>query len=329
MLLPGTQMHLVTFLFICIETVILFYLLIYRLARPDDKNTGLNVILVLVLLMYNITGGFLPDANLPGSFYAQMSVAYFTGFMTPCYFPYYVYHAFSLEKMKFHAFKGVLIFLVAPYAVFVGVFGGSGSLETAKNLLILPVLYASWVIVTLVKAVKFKYNNDLSAPGAREEMGITFISLTPWVMLPVIDYFNWGQAVEAATTNTGFLLLLGLQLKQHITKLRNERKRLIESEENLINWNEKLKEEVDKRTKELEQISMEQRIKDNSEKYTLTAREKEIAVLICRGNSYKQIGEALFISERTATKHAQNIFDKVKVSNKLELLNKLNVSPSD
>jgi len=45
MLLPGTEMHIATFLFVCIEIVILFYLLIYRLARPDDKMAYLNVIL--------------------------------------------------------------------------------------------------------------------------------------------------------------------------------------------------------------------------------------------------------------------------------------------
>ncbi len=191
MLIPGTQMHLITFLFVCIETVILFYLLIYRLARPDDKNSWLNIILITVLLVYNLTSGFLPDPNLPGSYYLQMSVAYFTGFMTPCYFPYYVYHAFSLEKMKFHAYRGVIYFLVFPYIIFVFVFVSSGNLENAKNLLILPVLYAVCVIITLIKAVKHKYNNQLSTKSAKEELAITFISLTPWVALPIMTFLTW------------------------------------------------------------------------------------------------------------------------------------------
>lgn len=326
MLLPGTQMHFITFLFICIETVILFYLLIYRLARQDDKNTWLNIILICVLIVYNVTGGLLPDDKLPGSYYLQMSIAYATGFMTPCYFPYYVYHGFDLKKMKFHAYKGVFVFLMFPYVIFVVLFLASGKIEEAKNILIIPTAYALWVIITLVKSVSYKYQRSFSTSDAKEEMLVTFLSLTPWVALPVIDYFNMGQVAEATTTNTGFLLLLALQLKQHITKLRSEYRRLLESEENLRNWNEKLMEEVDKRTKELEKLTMEERIKDNCEKYALTAREKEIALVICMGHSYKQIAETLYISERTATKHAQNIFDKVKVSNKLELLNKLNES---
>jgi DNA-binding NarL/FixJ family response regulator/anti-sigma regulatory factor (Ser/Thr protein kinase) len=57
--------------------------------------------------------------------------------------------------------------------------------------------------------------------------------------------------------------------------------------------------------------------------YNLTPREKDIAKLICEGQKYKTIGESLFISERTVNKHVQNIFEKVEVSNKIELINKL------
>jgi DNA-binding CsgD family transcriptional regulator len=327
MLVFGTQMHLITFLFICIETVVLFYLVIYRLARPDDKNTFLNIVLISLLIIYNLTGGLLPDENLPGSYYLQTSIAYATGFMTPCYFPYYVYHAFYLEKMKFHAYKGIFIFLIFPYIVFVILFVASGNIEVAKNLLVIPTLYALCVIITLIKAVRYKYKNSFKIKDAKEEMVVTLLSLTPWVSLPVIDYFGWGQKVEAATTNTGFLLLLALQLKQHITNVKAEHIRLIETEEKLLRWNEKLQEEVDKRTKEIERLSAEEKILEGSKQYHLTTREKEITSLICRGSSYKQIAENLFIAERTVTKHVQNIFDKVKVSNKLELLNKLGIVP--
>lgn len=325
MLILGTQMHIVTFIFVCIELVIFFYLVIYRLARPDDKTAYLNIILIFLLILYNVTGGLLPDENLPGSYFLQASIAYATGFITPCYFPYYVYKAFSLEKMKFHAYKGVFIFLISPYIVFVILFVTSENIEIAKNLLIIPTLYALCVIITLIRAVRYKYKNSFKTKGAKEEMAVSFLSLTPWVSLPVIDYFNLGQAVEAATTNTGFLLLLALQLKQHIATVKAEHLRLIESEEKLLGWNEKLQQEVEKRTKEIERLSAEEKILEGSRQYQLTNREREIAGLICRGSSYKQIAESLFIAERTVTKHVQNIFDKVKVSNKLELLNKLGI----
>jgi len=40
-------------------------------------------------------------------------------------------------------------------------------------------------------------------------------------------------------------------------------------------------------------------------------------------DGYKYIGETLFIAERTVTIHAQNIFEKMEVKNKIELINKL------
>lgn len=325
MLLPGTQMHVITFLFICIETVILFYLVIYQFARPDDKSTKLNIALILLLILYNVTGGFLPDPNLPGSFFVQESIAYGTGFITPCYFPYYVHKSFALEKMKFHAYRGVVFFLVLPYIVFVTLFAASGNLDTAKNLLIIPVIYALWVIFTLISSVKVKYQNDFSIRGAKEEVAVLFLSLTPWVGLPIIDYFNLGQAVEATTTNTGFLLLLALQLKQHIVRLREEHERLITSEEQLLKWNEQLQEEVRKRTQELERISREERLTQNCKLYSLTTREIEIVILVYKGYSHKQIAEMLFIAERTVAKHVQNIFEKAQVSNRLELSRKLDM----
>ncbi|MEO6707595.1 MAG: ATP-binding protein [Ginsengibacter sp.] len=255
MLLAGTQMHIITFMFVSIEIVIFFYLIIYKLSRPDYKSTFLNIILIALLIIYNVSGGLLPDPNLPGSIFIQEIIAYGTGFITPCYFPYYVYKAFSLEKMKFHSHKGVYIFLILPYLLFVIVFAVNNNLESAKDLLILPVLYALWVIISMVKAIRFKYKNDFSSRQSKEEMAALLVSITPWVMLPVIAYFNIGQAAEAFITNLGFLSLFALQMKRHIREMRTEHERLISSEKKLLNYNVNLKKEVEKRTKELEIIS--------------------------------------------------------------------------
>jgi DNA-binding CsgD family transcriptional regulator len=323
MLVPGTEMHLVTLLFVCIETVILFYLIIYRLARPDDKISFLDVILISLLLVYNITGGLLPDPGLPGSFFIQESIAYGTGFITPAYFPFYVYKGFGLEKMRFHAYKGVCYFLIRPYIAFVAVLGLTKNLEVAKNILILPVLYALWVLISLARAIRYKYDNNFKSADARQEATVLFLSLSPWVGLPFITYFDLPQWTEACITNGGFLLLFALHLHRQVKRLRAEYERLIESEKKLMTWNEQLKAEVDKRTKEMEQMTRERCFEENSRQFNLTNREKEIVKLIFQGYTYKQIGEELFIAERTVAKHVQNIFEKVRVTNKMELCRKL------
>jgi signal transduction histidine kinase/DNA-binding NarL/FixJ family response regulator len=255
MLLPGTQMHIITFIFVSIELVIFFYLIIYKLSRPDDKSAFLNLILIALLIIYNVSGGLLPDPNLPGSIFIQEIIAYGTGFITPCYFPYYVYNAFSLEKIKFHVFKGVALCLMLPYFLFVIMYAATNNLDIAKNLLAIPMLYALWIIYSLAKAIKYKYRGVSGNKESKEEAAVLFFSITPWIGLPVVAYFDLSQAVEALITNPGFLLLLALQVNRHIKQFRTEHQRLIDSELRLLNWNANLQNEVEKRTRELEKAN--------------------------------------------------------------------------
>ena len=62
---------------------------------------------------------------------------------------------------------------------------------------------------------------------------------------------------------------------------------------------------------------------DNCKKYHLTSREVEIIMLLIKGNPYKVISADLFISEKTVSKHVSNIFSKVGVNNKIELISRL------
>lgn len=61
----------------------------------------------------------------------------------------------------------------------------------------------------------------------------------------------------------------------------------------------------------------------NCKRFGLTAREVEIVNLLITGQPYKIIGDTLNISVNTVAKHVSHIFQKVKVTNKVELMNKL------
>lgn len=52
----------------------------------------------------------------------------------------------------------------------------------------------------------------------------------------------------------------------------------------------------------------------------LSKREVEIIQWICKGKSYKEIGEALFISDRTVENHRNNILQKLELQNNIELV---------
>ncbi len=55
------------------------------------------------------------------------------------------------------------------------------------------------------------------------------------------------------------------------------------------------------------------------ERTQLSQREREIIVLIAQGYKNKEIAEKMFITEQTVKNHLHNIFDKLGVSDRLEL----------
>lgn len=55
------------------------------------------------------------------------------------------------------------------------------------------------------------------------------------------------------------------------------------------------------------------------ERSPLSAREREIVQLVAQGYKNKEMAEKMFISEQTVKNHLHNIFDKLGVSDRLEL----------
>jgi len=56
------------------------------------------------------------------------------------------------------------------------------------------------------------------------------------------------------------------------------------------------------------------------ESYQLTDREMEVVELLNQGYTYKAISETLIVSENTTKYHAKNIYQKMHVNNKMELI---------
>lgn len=72
--------------------------------------------------------------------------------------------------------------------------------------------------------------------------------------------------------------------------------------------------------------------KTNRERAQLSQREREIIILIAQGYKNKEIAEKMFITEQTVKNHLHNVFDKLGVSDRLELAlyaihNSLHVKP--
>jgi signal transduction histidine kinase len=130
---------------------------------------------------------------------------------------------------------------------FTAVYIYTGSLSTAKNILALPLLYSLVIIPSLIKAVSINIKTIQypEIPGRSSYNAFQHCSL---MALPVVIFFNLSQALEVSITNTGFLMLMGMQIKQYIDQTRAEHLKL-------VNWNTTLQKEVDKRTQELKKVN--------------------------------------------------------------------------
>ena len=59
----------------------------------------------------------------------------------------------------------------------------------------------------------------------------------------------------------------------------------------------------------------------NSNDYQLSDREMEILKEMVTGKNYKAIGEKLFISPLTVRKHVANIYEKLHVNSRAQIIN--------
>ena len=69
--------------------------------------------------------------------------------------------------------------------------------------------------------------------------------------------------------------------------------------------------------------NMHEALEANCSKYMLTSREAQILKLLSDGLPYKVIAGQLNISLRTVTSHVANMFSKVNVTNKMELVSRM------
>ncbi|RZK14451.1 MAG: LuxR family transcriptional regulator [Flavobacterium sp.] len=304
MLVFGTQMHVVTFTFVILEIAMLFYQVVYYLFRPQDKGRLWYMILLIFLIFYNITGGLFPDENIEIPIINQNIIAYGSGFLMASYFPFYFFKGFELTRLRFHALYGVPILLLIPYLVFFVVgYSINGNLDSAiKHGVIIPFFYAIVVLVAILRSIRLKYFEAVGAIDYKEMIAV-YCAVIPWASMPILAYLHVSQLTEVMFTNVGFLIITIIFISKSIKKARRENELLLE-----IDFAS-----CDPRTIEI-----------NCKRFGLTSKEAEIVQLICQRLKFKDIAEKLFISPRTVDKHAENIYNKVSVSTRGELIRKMN-----
>lgn len=302
------EMHPLTAVFILLELMMLSVQLYFYLIWPYHRSRLTYLILLVLLIIYNLTGGFFPDTDIRWlSLPFQNIIAYGSGFLMAAYFPYYFYSSFGLSTLRFHAVFGAPLFLLLPYLIFfVLLYPVLGDLNFAIHYgLIIPGLYSPVLLVAMFRAIKLRFARNEDDPDrfTRLEIQAVYWAVSPWVFMCLFAYLQVVQWVEVLFTNTGFAVIAVLFLYQSAKYERNEKKRQIERDA----LDEKLT------------ADFNQTCKDSG----LSLREAEVALMLCQGMEYKVIADILYISARTVDTHAHRIYYKLEVKNKIELQQKL------
>lgn len=303
MLVFGTQIHVVTFMFILLETGMFIFQFFYYLFRPQDKIRLWYLILLFLMLFYNITGGLFPDPKLNIDLSIQEMTAYGSGFLMASYFPFYFYKAFDLKALRWHAFYGVPLFLFLPYVIFFVIdYAINGNLDTdLKYGMIAPLIYAFVLLYVMFQAIRRKHQKDRNQNQYLEEIAM-YCAVSPWASLAVFGIVESSQLVEVLCTNSGIVMLSALFIWRSVKRARLEYQQFMEM---MING---VRPEL---------------FDANCMLYHLTNREVEIIKLLRSGLKPKEIGNRLFIAERTVTTHVQNMMTKTQTRSRLELIRKL------
>jgi DNA-binding CsgD family transcriptional regulator len=346
----GTNIHLITFSIIIFELVILFYQAISFLSRPHDKDRRRFLILLLLLLQNNIISGIVPDHRILHPYYIQIIYGFGSSVLMSMYFPYYIYKFLNLRQVKFLVYWGVILFLLLPFIFLFTIpcLITKDAFFSVKLFIGFPFIYCVIFIYSLTKDILIKLKSKTNSEYSyfkQKAIGV-YIAGMFWVTLPFIALFNADQIMEHVLTNAGFFVMIIIFIRSNILDARREHEKLLKSESELQQTNEIIQIKVQERTKELElsnakkinafiefvsnqkelpkkETEAKKSFEQNCIDYNITDREKEIIKFISEGLSYKEMSQKLNLSEKTIGTHRQNIFKKVDVNNKIDLLNRL------
>jgi signal transduction histidine kinase/DNA-binding NarL/FixJ family response regulator len=332
MVVFGTQIHIITFLISLLEVVFFFYQIIYFLSRPSDKSRLYYLILLYLLIQYNIVSALFPDPNIDIPIEVQNIVSYSTALLMSLYFIFYIYKVLDLEKLRFYAFQGSLIFIVLPFIfLFLFPYLHTGDLDTSRKLVVvIPFVYVIVMLFSLTKSFKEKYQSCIDDSSREEMIGVLF-GFSFWLSLPVIAFFendinyllipvlkfhNGSQVVEVLCTNLGLFVMTVLFIRKSIKQSRAEYYMLLDSQKKLQELNYNLTLKVIERTKELE-IANERR----TNTFINLAHESKTPITLIRNYLEEYMRkhgatEELIIIRRSVeklTRDVNNFFDMEKI----------------
>ncbi|SDZ86288.1 helix-turn-helix domain-containing protein [Bizionia paragorgiae] len=292
----GTSIHWTTFFYLIIDTVIVLFTL-YFSGKKTHSSFKRFLILGLLFVIYNVTGGFLPTDNFPGPFILQYIITYSVAITLCVFIVYYLYKEYDIVVLKYNSsIRNLAIFTSVSYIIlFLIPYFITGSLDSARFLFTIPISIAAIIFL-------FIFYRRISNPNAfiLRRNRLSIVSVGSIALLPICTVIGDYQWITFTVMNLAFYAITTIEVDRYLYFIENNNRMY----------------EVFALKKKQKDEAIESKIFYED----LTRREIEIALSILSDLSYRNIAKDLFIAESTVSKHASNIFKKTGVKNRREFL---------
>lgn len=300
--------QIIFYSFIGIECIMFLVQLNIVISRPQNSSRFEVLILLFLFLCYNFSSFFFPDNTLTISIFKQMVIGYITGILA---LSYYYYYAIKVLNLKLFKGKRFPIFLITLLASFVLVYGLSyfitNDLKISEKLFILiPIVIASFLLYNLGIVIKkeFKSLKTKTLPIGITLMAI-YLGCTVIMILPILIIFEVSKEFNFAFVNIALIITYLAYYNDYLFQIKVEHLFL-----------QKMGYYIEPSS------DIKIKILTEFKNFGLTSRELEVAFLITKKRKYNEIADELFISPKTVSKHASNIFKKTNTIGKREFFQK-------
>jgi DNA-binding CsgD family transcriptional regulator len=302
----GTELHLITVLYLILELVILITQISVCLTRPKDNERIRFFILISLFIIFNLCNGLFPNLDYGLSILSQLIIAYASGIALVTYYFYYLTKELNIKTKRFYNTKFLISSVLTSFFVgFVITYLAIGDINFSKEIFIIPPLFIA--LYFCIRTIIFIFKNQPNSLSHYKMLTLSgYIGIVFMASMPFVVFFGDHQSIKVSLINISFLLSAIAYYKIYLYQGKIEYEVL--SDVGFFSLEGKEKDPT--------------KLNDPFAEFGLTSREIEVLQLILKNLSYSEISENLHIVENTVSKHASNIFKKTKCRSKKELIAK-------
>ena len=207
----GTSIHWTTFFYLLIDT---FIVVIATIANINLKHLSFHryIILGLLYIAYNATGGFLPIENLTDPLILQYIITYGVAIALCLYMIYYLFKDYDIIFLKFRAsFINIAILVISSFILlFLIPYFLTNSLNSARILFTIPISIIAFIFLGLFYRRISNLKDSNTFFSKRKKLAL--ISISCIVLLPILTVIGDYQWLTFSVMNLAFYAITAIEL---------------------------------------------------------------------------------------------------------------------